>query len=207
MIYPRNGVLLEIEDGSLDEDRLSELVKTVEGVFLTKSFLLTNEISLVKKIEHIIGNKLLFLDLRFEHPLLEDYKPFEVILEDIQSDTITVMGMYGKESILTAFKYIKKNVAAIIDIGTEGYRIDHPDKAVISYAKTARDCGCRSVIMTSCFPERIRKVRHSLGEDFEIISVNSKGNPLDKGRKAGANLEIIPNSVWTTMNTDISSIP
>ncbi len=206
MTYPRNGFLLEIGADSPDEDKLVNMVKKAEGVFIKQTFLLTKQISSAKDIKQIIGNKMLILDLRLEHPSAEDYQSLKVVLRNIEVGAITIMGIYGKEPIMTAFEQIGKNVATIIDIGTEYYRSQFPDKAIISFAKTARDCGCRSVIMTSFFTERIRKVRSSLGEDFEIIAVNGKGLPLDEGRKAGANLEILPSNVWTTVNDDNSSI-
>lgn len=206
LTYPRNGFLLELGADSPDEDKLLNMVKRAEGVFIKQTFLLTKQISSVKDIKQIIGNKMLILDLRLEHPSAEDYQSLKVVLRNIEVDAITIMGIYGKEPIMTAFEKIGKNVAAIIDIGTEYYRSQFPDKAIISFSKTARDCSCRSVIMTSFFPERIRQVRSSLGGNFEIIAANGEGLPAGEGIRAGANLEILPSSIWTNVNTSHSSI-
>ncbi len=105
----------------------------------------------VDKLKNSLGNKLLILDLRLEHPLLEDYHSLGWLLRKVPFDAITVMGIYGKEPILTAFKETKTNVLAIIDIGTKTFRSNFPDKAVVSFANTAKECGCRGVVMSTPF--------------------------------------------------------
>ena len=54
--------------------------------------------------------------------------------------------------------------------------------------------------MTTAFPERIRMVRQSLGPNFEIVAVQGSGVPVGVGLDVGANLEVVPGSVWTKKN-------
>ncbi|MBI2937601.1 MAG: hypothetical protein HYY22_05285 [Thaumarchaeota archaeon] len=194
--YPLNGILLELSE-LIENDILSKAIERAQGVFVSRAFLPGN-LSRFNGIKQLIGDeRLLILDLRLEHPSIEDYQGMGFTLRSTRADAITVMGIYGKESITTEFQQIKKNIVAVVDIGTQFYRTMVPDKAVVSSAITARDYGCRSVLMTSLFPDRIKKVREKVGNGFEIIASKGEGLPIGEGLKAGANLEIVPSNEWS----------
>ena len=194
LLYPESGFLLSIEE-ERNLEFLSESLKVSRGVFLTQPLLIkANSSLLIDSVRAAIGTKLLIADTRLDLEFDETYEFLSQVLNGV--DAMTVMAVYGKDFVQRVMKQARQNIYAIIDVGSVGFAGNFSDDNVVSFAKTAKDCLCRGVLMTTRFPGRIRKVRESIGEEFEIVAAWHPDSNLGDGLLAGANLEIVNSKVW-----------
>lgn len=197
VIERKTGVILSLESDKREiKDKLKRLANSIDAILLKRTLLLQESVRIIAEIKDFMRensfDKPIIIDYRLDQQELDFIGVVSNLFKKEGAYGMTVMAIYGEDFIKSCRKEAKLGIFAIIDVGTQFFRNQFDDDFVVKNAIFAKNNKCEGIIMTSRHLDRIKKVRGSLGKDFQLLSTLEKESKLGDSISAGADFEIVP---------------
>lgn len=192
----QGGYVLRIE--SEDDLNFYDSVRLkAQGMILSQSFMLRfGLLRAVPTLREILGTKLLILDTR---NVELDEEARETLATSPGFDGITMFGNYGIDRVRPAATMLAGRIYFILGEPDEEFGKRFSVEEKVAFAREAKRCNCKGVIVSGSDPKQIEPIRKAVGNDFAILAGDSKSRQVGKSIKAGADFEIIGRSLRNTV--------
>ena len=178
------------------ERAIKRLSNSIDAIFLKQILLLRESIHVISGLRDFMRkegiDKPIIVDYRLEEPDLHGLHGISTLFKDEGAYGMTALGIFEKDFFVSCKEKAEIAMFAIIDIGVPFFRESIDDALIIRNAVFAKENGFEGVIMTSRYPDRIRKVKNAVRNDLLVLATLAKESKLGDAISVGADFEIVP---------------